>query len=91
VLKDGRIYRMYYRGGSKEPDDREDKELTCYAESFDGIHWLKPNLGLHEFAGSKDNNIIIPPDPVRRTSSACRVVSCTGTTRCRRPTTSSGR
>ncbi|MEH7380507.1 hypothetical protein V7138_08505 [Bacillus sp. JJ1533] len=31
----------------------------CYAESKDGIHWEKPNLGLVEFDGNKDNNIIL--------------------------------
>ena len=30
----------------------------CYAESKDGIHWEKPNLGLVEYNGLKDNNII---------------------------------
>ena len=34
----------------------------CYAESTDGITWHKPDLGLHEFEGSKENNIcIVPP------------------------------
>jgi hypothetical protein len=32
----------------------------CYAESDDGIHWRKPVLGLHEFRGSKKNNIVLP-------------------------------
>lgn len=31
----------------------------CYAESKDGVHWRKPNLGLHEFRGSKKNNIVL--------------------------------
>ena len=31
----------------------------CYAESDDGIHWRKPELGLFEFRGSKANNIVI--------------------------------
>lgn len=31
----------------------------CYAESQDGIHWVKPNLGLVTFQGSKDNNIVL--------------------------------
>lgn len=31
----------------------------CYAESVDGIHWRKPDLGLHEFRGSKKNNIVL--------------------------------
>lgn len=29
----------------------------CYAESKDGIHWTKPELGLVEYNGSKANNI----------------------------------
>ncbi|MCA9072861.1 MAG: hypothetical protein KDA84_28255, partial [Planctomycetaceae bacterium] len=33
--------------------------FICYAESVDGIQWQKPNLGLHEFRGSKDNNIVL--------------------------------
>jgi len=33
---------------------------SCYAESDDGIDWVKPQLGLHEFDGSTANNIIIP-------------------------------
>jgi hypothetical protein len=32
--------------------------LTCYAESRDGITWTKPKLGLFEFEGSMENNII---------------------------------
>ena len=30
----------------------------CYAESMDGIHFTKPELGLIEFHGSKRNNIV---------------------------------
>ncbi|MBI3848932.1 MAG: hypothetical protein HY298_01380 [Verrucomicrobia bacterium] len=31
---------------------------VCYAESPDGITWRKPSLGLFDYAGSKDNNVI---------------------------------
>jgi hypothetical protein len=31
---------------------------ACYAESGDGIHWTKPKLGLFEYGGSKENNIV---------------------------------
>ena len=31
----------------------------CYGFSTDGIHWEKPELGLVEFDGSKQNNIIM--------------------------------
>src|SRR2546422_10925679 len=30
----------------------------CIAESHDGFHWTKPELGLIEFEGSKKNNIV---------------------------------
>ena len=32
--------------------------ITCYAESDDGIHWTKPELGLVQFEGSHENNIV---------------------------------
>jgi len=38
------------------------KCCICYAESDDGIHWTKPELGLVEFAGSRKNNIVDFPD-----------------------------
>jgi len=49
IFQDGALYRMYYRANRN----------FCYAESDDGIHWRKPRLGLHEFKGSRDNNIIL--------------------------------
>ncbi len=68
VFKDGDLYRMYYRGlhyrHSGEPAQAlEDHPwLLCYAESDDGIHWRKPELGLFEFNESKANNIILTPE-----------------------------
>jgi hypothetical protein len=35
---------------------------VCYAESVDGIQWVKPNLGQVEFKGSYSNNAIRLPD-----------------------------
>ncbi len=55
VLKDGDVYRMYYRCGSEPAPG-----YTCYAESPDGIQWTRPSLGLVEFKGSRKNNIILP-------------------------------
>lgn len=40
----------------KPPKNRE--MGICYATSKDGIKWDKPNLGLVEFNGSKQNNIV---------------------------------
>ena len=62
VIRDGDIYRMYYRGSDVIYTQRgyhsEHPEFACYAESDDGIRWTKPELGLVEFKGSKKNNII---------------------------------
>lgn len=66
LFQDGDIYRMYYRGsqhpkpvaGMKAKSEFA-HQFACYAESKDGRHWTKPALGLHEFAGSKQNNIIL--------------------------------
>ncbi len=59
VFKDDLNYKMYYRGGvHKMPDLPDHPEFTCLAVSTDGIAWEKPNFGLIEFNGSKNNNII---------------------------------
>lgn len=52
---------------------------VCYAESKDGLRWTKPELGLVDFEGSKQNNLVMrgphgagvvfdphDPDPQRR-------------------------
>jgi len=59
VLKDGDVYRMYYRGLPTAGRDGSNTETTCYAESSDGIHWTKPELGLFEWEGSSANNIVL--------------------------------
>lgn len=59
VFQDGDLYRMIYRGWQHDEKMKAaHKEVTCYAESKDGIHWNKPNLGLFEWNGSKKNNIV---------------------------------
>ncbi len=59
VFKDGEIFRMYYRGSDFDiKTESSTHELTCYAESVDGINWTKPELNLYQFNGSKKNNII---------------------------------
>ena len=61
IFKDGNKYRMYYKAWQHEAssDLSNEHPLYCaYAESNDGIHWTKPNLGLYEFKGSRDNNIV---------------------------------
>jgi hypothetical protein len=63
VIKDGDLYRLYYRGLPVDRADGSDAETTCYAESADGIAFTKPNLGLFEVAGTRDNNVILAGMP----------------------------
>ncbi len=41
----------------KEPENRE--VIVCYAESTNGIDWDKPELGLLDFEGNRNNNIVM--------------------------------
>lgn len=62
VLRDGELFRMYYRGFHHGTGEQALGEPMCYAESRDGIHWVKPDLGLFAFEGSAQNNIVLGGD-----------------------------
>lgn len=78
VFRDGDICRAYYRGTHFDWKTRKGThpQFACYAESRDGIHWVKPKLGLYEFQGSKANNIVWPSShnfsPFRDTNPDCK-------------------
>ena len=59
VLKDGDLYRMYYRGRFESSGGGGPSASVCYAESSDGISWTRPSLGLVEVKGSRENNAIM--------------------------------
>ena len=59
VIQDGSLYRLYYRGLPVSGKDGSEDEVTCYAESRDGVRWTKPALGLFEIGGSRSNNVIL--------------------------------
>lgn len=59
VFRDGGRFRMYYRGIPTSGADGSEAEVTCTAESADGIIWEKPELGLYDVRGSKKNNIVL--------------------------------
>lgn len=46
-----RAFRLYYRSWI------DGRELLCALDSGDGIEWERPNLGLVEWDGDRDNNI----------------------------------
>jgi hypothetical protein len=53
-LRVGDEYRMYYRGLPEE----QALQVTGVATSRDGITFQRPSLGLYEYNGSRDNNIV---------------------------------
>jgi len=61
VLKDeeGGLFRMWYQTWIASPvKGQAGRYAIAYAESEDGISWKRPNLGLHDWNGSKENNIV---------------------------------
>jgi len=64
VFHDGDCIRMYYRGGHHSASkahqrDSRSWETLCLLESPDGIHWTRPDLGVIEYRGSKQNNVVL--------------------------------
>lgn len=55
VVEDGAVYKMWY-----DAIANDGSRWLCYATSSDGVRWDKPSLGIVEFDGSKDNNIVFP-------------------------------
>jgi hypothetical protein len=58
-----RRFRMWYMSspltGKRDPRlNRSRNALVLYATSKDGLRWHKPRLGLYDFDGSRDNNIV---------------------------------
>lgn len=60
LFRDGDRFLAYYRGSHFDEKTKRSAhpEVACYAESRDGITWTKPELGVCEFKGSKQNNIV---------------------------------
>ena len=69
VLRQQGKFRMWYVAADKESfrDFSENGVMSgwrvAYAESNDGIQWEKPNLGLVEYAGNRDNNLVLMDPP----------------------------
>jgi hypothetical protein len=70
VFEDG-LYKTWYvmdPCDTPEPFSAKDKILpghnghVAYAESKDGVVWTSPNLGLFEYAGSRENSIVFRGD-----------------------------
>ncbi len=76
IRRENGTFRLWYQFGhqygpwSKKGPDGKPKpkgdgtiiggQSVLYAESEDGVHFTKPEFGLHEFYGSTQNNVVIP-------------------------------
>lgn len=58
VLFDEGKFRMWYSGADSIEQWMKCEFSLLYAESEDGITWRKPALGLVEYRGSRENNLI---------------------------------
>ena len=63
VVQDGDVVRLYYRAGMiGEKENRI--PIMAMAESNDrGLSFQRPNFGIVEFKGSRDNNILAIQEP----------------------------
>ena len=67
IIRENGKFRLWYaafdgaRGESKEPNSAWWR--PAYAESTDGVSWTKTKLGLVDYKGNKDNNLLAV-DPV---------------------------
>ena len=57
LLHENGKFRLWY--GVSHGIRHGEEYAVAYAESQDGIHWTKPELGLVEYAGSKKNNLVV--------------------------------
>jgi len=57
---ENQLYRLWWNPFIYDPDEGADERENGleYAYSKDGITWVKPNLGLVEYEGSRKNNLI---------------------------------
>jgi hypothetical protein len=59
--EDAQLFKAWYGGesGRPMPQGGASRHVMCYATSLDGIHWERPNLGLYEIMGTRDNNAVV--------------------------------
>lgn len=57
AIRDGGKVRLYYRGSVGGLDHSVD-QVTCMAESDDGIRFTRPKLDLIEAGGTRANNVV---------------------------------
>lgn len=64
VIQENGKVRVWYDvlGTEHKPNQNPEFMGVAYAESADGIHFEKPRLGIVEYNGSRQNNLVFPTD-----------------------------
>ena len=64
-----KIFKMWARTGSDYPENymNGNAAYMTYLTSTDGLSWERPKLGLAEFGGRRDHNIVFTSDMVSHT------------------------
>lgn len=57
LLHENGKFRLWY--GVSHGIRNGEEYAVAYAESDDGLHWTKPDLGLVEYEGSRKNNLVV--------------------------------
>src|SRR5262245_22943617 len=53
-------YQLWYQAHSgKRAQKKSHETVVCYAESTDGVHFVKPDLGIHEYNDIAQTNIVL--------------------------------
>jgi hypothetical protein len=62
VIRAAGKFRMWYVAAGKDRPERTGPRSSpwrvAYAESVDGVNWVKPDLGLVEYNGNRSNNLV---------------------------------
>lgn len=54
------LYQLWYQAFTDgKAQERTHRCMICYAESEDGVNWIKPNLGLFVYNGVTENNVVM--------------------------------
>jgi hypothetical protein len=67
IIREGGRFRLWYVAYDDDTANQvaSARWRAAYAESSDGLHWTKPDLGLVEYHGNKHNNLIqVEPGPL---------------------------
>ena len=73
------LYQCWYQSyaGSRAQDPTR-RVVLCYATSKDGLVWEKPSLGLYDFNGDPDTNIVLVGNGARSVNYGASVLRPSG-------------